>query len=492
VSEIVERFSRIRRDESDRPLVHVPAAGASLTADDIWREALLQRERLKALGIGAEHLIISAAGNRPAAVALWLACRSLDMALMPVDSGTPVAEIASLATRFGATMAVLAASTPAIETLGPVNQFEGDLVAVALTGTDQAPQIYRGAAVLKVTSGTSGLPKATFTRESQLIEDTAHIADAMDIRPGDCQIAAIPISHAYGIGNLLIPLLVQGTAIVLREVFVPQQLLADATAYRAGMFPGVPFMFAHFAQHPEAVPWPRGLERLISAGAPLDPVMARTFAETLGTKIHSFYGASESGGISFDDSAEISDIATVGRALPGVAVTLRHEEGAPADGGRVHVAGSAVSSGYAGGETPDDAFTGGGFLTGDFGRFDDRQHLILTGRASSFINLAGKKVQPEEVEQVLRSMRGVLDVRVLGVADAVRGQQVIACVVARDGLTESAIRRFCAKRLALHKIPRTIVWLDNIPVTDRGKTDRVKLDLIVRERLGRTAQDTVL
>ncbi len=71
-----------------------------------------------------------------------------------------------------------------------------------------------------------------------------------------------------------------------------------------------------------------------------------------------------------------------------------------------------------------------------------RQRLILTGRASSFINVAGNKIQPEEVEQVLRSMRGIEDVRVLGIADAVRGQQVVACVVVarRDGTTAPEIR----------------------------------------------------
>ena len=99
-----------------------------------------------------------------------------------------------------------------------------------------APQIYRGAAALKVTSGSTGLPKATFTRESQLVADTVHITTAMDIGPDDCQIAAIPISHAYGLGNLVMPLLLQGTAIVLREAFIPQQLHADATTYGARVF----------------------------------------------------------------------------------------------------------------------------------------------------------------------------------------------------------------------------------------------------------------
>jgi long-chain acyl-CoA synthetase len=503
LSEIVERFDRIRRDSPNRLLIHLPAAGASLSADDIWTAALQQRAELEALGLGSgpglddDHLVISAVGNRSAAVPLWLACRSLGVALMPVDAGTPTAEIAALARRFGATIAILPASMPGLEALGTATPFEHALVAVRLIDARPAPEIYRGAAALKITSGSTGLPKATFTRESQLVADTVHIMTAMDIGPDDCQMAAIPISHAYGLGNLVIPLLLQGTSIVLREAFIPQQLHADATAYGARVFPGVPFMFAHFANNPDAIAWPRGLETLVSAGAPLDPVMASRFARTFGVKVHSFYGASESGGITFDDSPDIDEAATVGRPLPGVTVTLRPEDrgedgGAPIDGGRVHVAGDAVSSGYAGEAPIDEGFTDGGFLTGDFGRFDARNRLILTGRASSFINVAGKKIQPEEVEQVLRSMRGVDDVRVLGVADAARGQQVVACVVTRGpSVTALEIRQFCGSRLAAHKIPRTIVWLERIPLTERGKTDRARLEALVRDHLSRTAESVL-
>jgi acyl-CoA synthetase (AMP-forming)/AMP-acid ligase II len=417
----------------------------------------------------------------------------MGVALMPVDAGAPTAEIAALAGRYGATVAIMAGSAPGLDSLGTAIPFEQSLVAIALTDATPAPQVYRGAAALKVTSGSTGLPKATFTTESQLVADTVQLSTAMDIRPNDCQIAAIPISHAYGLGNLVMPLLLQGTSIVLREAFIPQQLHADATDYEARVFPGVPFMYAHFANNPDAIAWPRVLETLVSAGASLDPVMATAFARTFGVKIHSFYGTSESGGISFDDSPDIDEAATVGRALPGVTITLRPEEGAPIGCGRVHVAGDAVSSGYAGEVSIDGEFTDEGFLTGDFGRFDARQRLILTGRASSFINVAGKKIQPEEVEQVLRSMRGVEDVRVLGVADAVRGQQVVACVVRHGhGVTAPEIRQFCGARLAAHKIPRTIVWLERIPLTERGKTDRARLESLVREHFDRTAESGVL
>ena len=493
MSEIVERFDRIRRDSPNRPLIHLPVASRSVTAEALWLAALSQRTLLAQLGLGPDHLVMSAAGNKPSAVSLWLASRAMGIAVMPVDVGTPAGEIAALAGRFGATVALLPRGAAGLESLGAPTAFGDDLVAVTLQGVSPAPEIYRGAAALKVTSGSTGLPKATFTIESQLIADTISITTAMDIRPGDCQVAAIPISHAYGLGNLVFPLLLQGTAIVLREAFVPQQLHADASRYGARVFPGVPFMFAHFASNPDSARWPRGLDSLISAGAPLDPAMASRFSATFGIKIHSFYGASETGGISFDDSPQLESESTVGRAMPGVTIALRPEVGAPDGSGRIHVAGHAVSSGYAGLAPGDDGFTGDGYLTGDFGRFDDRARLVLTGRASSFINVAGKKIQPEEVEQVLRGMPDIDDVRVLGMTDDVRGQQVVACIVARrGGMTAPEVRHYCASRLASHKVPRTIVWLDRIPITERGKTDRAKLERIVREYMNQSAENGVL
>jgi acyl-CoA synthetase (AMP-forming)/AMP-acid ligase II len=494
VSELVERFERIWRDNPGRLLIHVPATGASLTADDLWNAARAQRDTLDGLGIGDDHLIISAAGNRPAALALWIACRSLGSALMPVDAGTPATELGTLAERFGATIAILPRSVAGIEMLGQVSPFDDTLAAVRLTRITPAPAIYKGAAALKVTSGSTGLPKATFTRESQLVEDTMHVLAAMEIGPDDTQLATIPLSHAYGLGNLTMAVLLQGTPIVLRDAFVPQQVYADARQYGARVFPGVPFMFAHFANNPENIGWPRGLDKLVSAGAPLGAGTVRAFAGAFGVKIHSFYGTSETGGIAYDDSPDVDLVGTVGRALPGVTISLLPEEGAPVDGGRVHVTSSAVSSGYAGSAAAStDGFVNGGFLTGDYGHFDHRRHLILTGRSSSFINVAGRKVQPEEVEQVLRSMPGIDDVRIIGAADAARGQQILACIVSHDrGLTAQAVRAFCAARLAAYKVPRTIAWLDCIPLTERGKTDRAKLEAKVRDHLDRSAENGVL
>jgi long-chain acyl-CoA synthetase len=488
-SEILERFNRIVRDEPRRPLIHLPLARRSVTAEELSAAAAEQRVRLAARGVLAGDLLMYAAGNKPEWLALWLACRGSGIVLMPVDAGTTMSEIAALATRFGAMWIITgAADHTAAGDFGTPATFVPQLT-LWRTRIDGAATLALGdAAVLKLTSGSTGLPKATSTTEPQLVVDTEHIVHAMGIRAADIQMAAIPLTHAYGLGNLVMPVFLQGTAIVLRESFVPQRFVEDASSYGATVCHGVPFMFDHFIAHLPPGAWPSCLAVLISAGARLETTTTAAFFTSFAVKIHSFYGASEAGGIAYDDSSELADDGTVGRALDGVTISLLPEEGAPAGGGRIHVDGAAVSTGYAGGEPFDSGGRGSGFLTGDFGRFSPRGELSLTGRVSSFINVAGRKVQPEEVETVLRQMPGVADVRVLGAADPARGEQIVACLVPGNGaITALAVRQFSAARLAPYKIPRTIVLLDRIPLNARGKTDRRELEAIVSDRLRRAS-----
>lgn len=484
MSLLLEGFRRLLRDRPRRPLVHLPLTGATLTAGQLWELAAAQRSRLERLGLGPDDLLIYAGGNRPDAIAVWLALGSLGMALMPVEAGTTVPELRTLAARFGARALVVPDAAGGLSALGEVAPFTPGLAIVQPRGVVPAPHLYAGAAVLKLTSGSTGEPRATFTTDAHLANDAAHVIAAMDIRPADRQMAAIPLTHSYGIGNLVLPLLLQGTAIVLRDGFVPHQFAADARAAGARLFPGVPFMFDHFCAHLPPGAWPPGLTSLISAGARLEASTVHAFHGSFALKIHSFYGTTETGGIAFDDTSDLDVEGIVGRAMPGVSIALRPEDGLPPGVGRVHVSSDAVARGYAGGEPFETGGLGEGFLTGDIGRFTDGGQLVLTGRLSAFINVAGRKVQAEEVEAVLRSMPGIEDVRVVGAPDPARGQQIVACIVAPGGDPGALrIREFCAARLAPHKIPRTIVRLDAIPLTERGKTDRRRLEAAVAMRL---------
>ena len=484
MSEILARFADVCRDDPARLLIHVPGRDTALSASDIWDAHLRYAARLTRIaGLQAGQLIVSAAGNHPESIGLFLACRAIGVAIMPVDPGTTIAEILGLAERFAAAALLLPVEMAAD------NARFGDIIAVEIGGLRLVPcagaaRRYPGMAILKLTSGSTGLPKAALANDAQMIADGTQIAAAMGIRPSDTQIAVIPLSHAYGLGVVLMPLLLQATAIVLRDSFVPPQLAADAEQFGARILPGVPFMFQYFVTNPPAGGWPAGLQWLISAGAPLAPSTVRAFHDRFGVKIHSFYGATETGGIAFDRDDEVREQPGVGRALPGVTITLQPDEHAPEGAGRIHVRSAAVGGGYSDGTR--DGFDEDGFLTGDYGAWDARQHLTLLGRASAFVNVAGRKVRPEEVEQVLRSMPGVADVQILAAPDARRGQQIVACIVADasdDGVSTLTVRQFCAARLAAHKIPRTILFLGAMPLTARGKTDRGALEDLVRARL---------
>jgi long-chain acyl-CoA synthetase len=477
-SELVERFDRVRRQAPDRRLIYLPADGATWTADELWRAHLQLRAALTRHGLGASDLVVSAAANRPEAVPLLLACLSEHVVLMPVDAGATRSEIDDLVVRFQASAAILPA-----DGAGPGAVLHGGLQIVRAPRVPSRTALPGGVAMLKLTSGSTGQPKAILTVESHLIRDAERICDGMGIAASDAQIAAIPLSHSYGLGNLVLPLLLQGTAMVLRDAFLPQQVAADARLVGARVFPGVPFMFEHFAAHAPAGGWPSSLRLLISAGARLDVETIGRFRDQFGQAIHSFYGSSETGGIAFNECDDPADPGCVGRSLRGVTVTLRPQDGAAPGSGRVHVRSDAVAHGYAGEDAGKGPFAGGGFLTGDFGRLDERGRLVLTGRLSSFINVAGRKVRPEEVERALLAMPGVADACVVAVPDLRRGQRIGACLVARERISLVEIRRFCAARLAPHKIPRAVLLLDRMPVTARGKIDRARVEQMVHDSI---------
>jgi acyl-CoA synthetase (AMP-forming)/AMP-acid ligase II len=485
VSDILARFADRVRAEPRRLLIHLPGRETALSASDIWDAHLRYADRLTTIGqLTAGQLIVSAAGNHPASIGVFLASRAIGAAIMPVDPGTTIAEVLELADRFGATALLL----PATMAADPARFGSETIVDVGglklVPHAHRSPRHYHGQAILKLTSGSTGLPKAALANDAQLIGDGVQISKAMAIQPSGTQLGVIPLSHSYGLGVVLMPMLLQGTAIVLRDSFVPPQLLADARQFGASVLPGVPFMFQYFVTNPPAAGWPPGLQQLISAGAPLPPSTVRAFHDRFGVKIHSFYGATETGGIAFDDDDEIREEPVVGRGLPGVTITLQPDEHAPEGTGRIHVRSAAVAGGYS--DHARDGFDAQGFLTGDYGAWDAQQRLALRGRVSAFVNVAGRKVRPEEVEQVLRAMPGVADVRILAAPDAQRGQQIVACIVADAGdrgITPLSVRQFCAARLAAHKIPRTILFLGAMPVTVRGKTDRAALEDLVRARL---------
>ncbi len=470
-----ERFRRVCRDRGSAPAVHDLADGRTLTFGQLYAWSLSIGQAIGALGIGPGATVVALVGNRPIFFPVLAACLSARTALLPLGETTDEEASAVIASS-GARAVVTDRALP-LATAGTIALGDGvQLAALARRAT--APG-YGEAVVLKLTSGSTDVPKAAVARVEHLTNDGDHVIEAMGIRPADVNFACIPLSHSYGLGSVVMPLMIQGTAVALRQSFQPTQCLGDIASSGATVFPGVPFMFDRLRAAP-VERLPGGLRLLITAGAKIDPATVAWFHRSLGRKVHSFYGSSETGGIAYDDSLTLSDPLHVGHPMPETSIAIRDPDSVGA--GRVFVAGSAVAAGYATDRWgAPSAFVDGGFLTGDLGHFDDGGGLVLTGRVSTLVNVAGLKVDPAEVERVLLELPGVADVRVMGASCDRRGQQLVAFVVSNRAMTQVDLRQGCARTLSPHKIPRQFIFLDRFPLDARGKMDRRALEAMAAD-----------
>src|SRR5437899_7398564 len=156
--------------------------------------------------------------------------------------------------------------------------------------------------LLKFTSGTTAAPRAIRFRSEQLLADCNQICDTMGISDADLNFGVIPISHSYGFSNLITPLIARGVPMVLSQDRMPRGVLVDLARTDATVFPGMPVFYQAFCEM-ENVPALPNLRLCISAGAPLQVAVAKKFREKFKLPIHSFYGASECGGICYDRNA---------------------------------------------------------------------------------------------------------------------------------------------------------------------------------------------
>jgi long-chain acyl-CoA synthetase len=323
--------------------------------------------------------------------------------------------------------------------------------------------------LLKLTSGTTAAPRAIRFRSAQLLADARQICDTMGLTETDLNFAVIPLSHSYGFSNLITPLLVRGVPMAISSDRMPRAVLGDLARTESTVFPGMPVFFQALGEMSEIPTLPK-LRLCISAGAPLSRRVARNFRAKFGLPIHSFYGASECGGICYDQAALGTLEGFVGKPLKDVELVPLD---ANADATQIRVRSAAVGDGY----FPDperDKLGDGFFLPDDLVNISEAGVRIV-GRLSDVINVAGKKVNPAEVEAHLLGHEGVRQAVVFGRASAVRNQEVIACVVATKETNEATLLEFCRARLSGWQVPKRIFLLETLPTNERGKISRREL-----------------
>ena len=322
--------------------------------------------------------------------------------------------------------------------------------------------------LLKLTSGTTAAPRAIRFRSEQLLADCNQICDTMGISDVDLNFGVIPISHSYGFSNLLTPLIARGVRIVLSRDRLPRAVLADLTRTNATVFPGMPVFYQAFCEM-ENIPILQKLRLCVSAGAPLATAVAQQFWQKFGLPIHSFYGASECGGICYDRDAQNMEDGFVGQPMKDVVIEMVDPL---ASESRIRVRSAAVGDGY----FPDsgEAKLGGGLFVPDDLLNKTANGFRIVGRISDVINVAGKKVNPAEVEAHLLRFSGVRQAVVFGRASTLRNEEVAACVVALPGVsvTEVELLEFCRRELSAWQVPKRVFIVDAIPLTERGKISR--------------------
>jgi acyl-CoA synthetase (AMP-forming)/AMP-acid ligase II len=323
--------------------------------------------------------------------------------------------------------------------------------------------------LLKLTSGTTAAPRAIRFRSEQLLADCIQICDTMGITSEDANFGVIPLSHSYGFSNLVTPLLVRGVPMTLSRDRMPRAVLDDLARTGATVFPGMPVFYQAFCEMENAPPLPK-LRLCISAGAPLPLEVARKFREKFQRSIHSFYGSSECGGICYDREARLEEAGFVGAPMDGVEIEML-EPHVPAS--RIRIRSAAAGDGYF--PEPDSQKLGDGFFTPDDLLSPSGDGFRIVGRVSDVINVAGKKVNPAEVEAELLRFAGVRAAVVFGRESVLRNEEVAACVAASGRVREAELLEFCRGRLSGWQVPKRIFFVDEIPVNERGKVSRREL-----------------
>jgi long-chain acyl-CoA synthetase len=331
---------------------------------------------------------------------------------------------------------------------------------------DNAPTL------LKLTSGTTAAPRAVRFRSEQLLADCDQICQTMGISDADLNFGVIPVSHSYGLSNLLTPLIARGVPMVLSRDRLPRAVLVDLAHTNATVFPGMPVFYQAFCDMDEIPALPK-LRLCISAGAPLSAAVARKFHEKFKRPIHSFYGSSECGGICYDRDGTIFEDGFVGAPMEDVDLAPLSGLDPAATASQVRVRSAAVGDSYF--PQPDEEKLGGGVFLPDDLLARHRSGFKIVGRVSDVINVAGKKVNPAEVEAHLLRFAGVREAIVFGYPSVLRNEEVAACVVADVDLTEAKLLEFCRAELSSWQVPKRIFLLDEIPVNERGKTSRREL-----------------
>ena len=370
---------------------------------------------------------------------------------------------------------------------GSANADETPFEAIAAQSFDDiaigdGPPADDTAAMILFTSGTTGRPKGVTLSHRNLASNAAAVIQYLGLGPDDSVVSVLPFYYAYGSSVLNTHLAAGGRVVLEPNLVFPHAVVDTIARERATGFSGVPSTFALLLARVNLDrPDLASLRYVTQAGGPMPVATTRRLCAALPqARLFVMYGQTEATArLTWlpPDSLD-RKLGSVGKAITGVEIEVRSDDGSPAPAGavgEVWARGPNVMRGY----WRDDAQTSevlrdGWLKTGDMGHLDPEGFLFLEGRRTDMIKVGAHRVYPKDVEEAISEIPGIAEVAVIGVDDGLLGQVVKAYVV-RSGARETdavSIQAHCRDRLASFKIPKHVEFVDALPKTDSGKIKR--------------------
>ncbi|MEU4810766.1 acyl-CoA synthetase [Nocardia fluminea] len=349
---------------------------------------------------------------------------------------------------------------------------------IANNSTEDLPAPSKPGGFIILTSGTTGLPKgAPRTKVTPMA--TAQFVDRVPFPKRGTAMIVSPIFHSTGLGTWLVNTILSNK-IVMRRRFDAEATLAAIAEHKVEMLVCVPTMLHRMTELPADVRAKYDLSSLkviLFAGSALTPELCIKATEAFGPVLYNLYGSTEVAIASIATPAELAEApGTVGRSPITCEVRLYDDQDqqvkTPGARGRIFVRSGAPFEGYTDGRHKQ--IIDGFMSSGDMGHFTDTGLLMVDGRDDDMIVSGGENVYPQEVENLLVERPEIFDVAVIGVDDPEFGKRLRAFVVLEEGHTIDAaeLQAHVKANLARFKVPREVVFLDELPRNATGKIVR--------------------
>ena len=445
----------------------------------LWSEVEALRVQLDKLGVREGQGVGIRARNGRAFVIGGLAALGCGAVVMPVHHQIKPDEVADMLAK--APLCVIIDDGSGIAQPGRTITLEnpgGNGLRFTRLDNSQAllaPQI-KDAAFVRFTSGTTGEAKGVVLTHRDVLERTRAANSGLKLTHEDTILWVLPMAYHFYVSIILY--LEAGSTVLVSGDYLAESILDSAAQHRATFLYITPMHIRMLNSDKSGRALPPSLKRVMSVSSKLNPQSARDFFAKYNVPVCQGYGIIEVGLpiMNIDEAAEHPE--AIGRPVSSFEAKIVHDGMAPvAEGetGQLALRGPGMFSGYL--NPPrlrNEIMHDGWFLTGDLAHRDSSGLIVLDGRTSSVIHVAGHKVFPEEVAAVLDSHPAVLRSRVFGRQHPQWGEAIYAEAQLRNGSSGAAVTgdellTFCRKRLSSQKVPVSVEFVSEIAMTSSGK-----------------------